>query len=171
MGNAMTTDFLKECMADSLLKLMENSDFSKITVNEIAAGANVNRSTWFRNFHTKINALTFKLVRLWERWAEEHKLAEPRRYTPDNALDFFRFNYAYRRILTQICVSGQQTAIYDAFNQVLTPRFFEGTDETYVNRFYAYGLYGLLEEWIHRDFRESPEEMTRLFMQNIAGRS
>ena len=37
-GNTKTTDFLKECMADSLLNLMQEKDFAKITINEIAAG-------------------------------------------------------------------------------------------------------------------------------------
>ncbi len=51
--NAKTTDFLKECLSDSLLRLMTEKDFLKITINEIAEGANVNRSTWFRNYATK----------------------------------------------------------------------------------------------------------------------
>lgn len=40
-----TTDFLKECMADALLQVMKEKPFSKITVNEIADSAGVNRST------------------------------------------------------------------------------------------------------------------------------
>ena len=40
-----TTDFLKECMADSLLQLMKEKSFAKITVNEISQAAGVNRST------------------------------------------------------------------------------------------------------------------------------
>ena len=48
-----TTEFLKECMADSLLLLMRQKSFAQITINEIAQTAGVNRSTWFRNFKTK----------------------------------------------------------------------------------------------------------------------
>ncbi len=53
-----TTDFLKECMADALLQAMKEKPFSKITVNGIAETAGVNRSTWFRNFSDKNEAIT-----------------------------------------------------------------------------------------------------------------
>ena len=48
--NAKATDFLKECMADALIQKMQEKPFEKVTVNEIADLAGVNRSTWFRNF-------------------------------------------------------------------------------------------------------------------------
>ena len=40
---------------------MKEKPFSKITINDISDAAGVNRSTWFRNFDTKNDALTFKL--------------------------------------------------------------------------------------------------------------
>ena len=50
------TAFLKECMSDALLALMSRKPLAKITVDEIAATAGVNRSTWFRNFGSKEEA-------------------------------------------------------------------------------------------------------------------
>lgn len=92
MGSSRkTTDFLKECMADALLRTMKEKPFSKITVNEIADAAGVNRSTWFRNFSDKNEAITFKLIQLRHRWADGHGMKERRRYTLDNAADFFDF--------------------------------------------------------------------------------
>lgn len=166
-GKTMTTDFLKECMADSLLKLMKEKDFSKITINEIAEGTNVNRSTWFRNFTTKNEVLTFKLVRLWNHWADEHELSERRRFTLDNSKDFFQFNYENRQILSIIFHANLQSAIYDAFYQVMTPQFGADAQKCYESRFYSYGLFGLLDEWAKREFVETPEEMTRLFHKII----
>ena len=32
-------------------------------------------------------------------------------------------------------------------------------------RFYSFGLYGLLEEWIKRDYAESPKEMANMFIK------
>lgn len=166
-GNQMTTDFLKECMADSLLNLMQQKEFSKITINEIAEGAGVNRSTWFRNFTTKSEALTYKLVHAWERWAREHALAEYHRYTTENARDFFQFNFEHRHILKIICEANLHTAIYDAFYQVMMPQYGTDPEECYERRFLANGLFGLLDEWRKRDFRESPEEMTQFFLNII----
>lgn len=37
----------------------------------------------------------------------------------------------------------------------------------YRNKFFAYGLFGFLDEWIERDFAESPEEIIRIFQEQI----
>lgn len=163
--NSMTTDFLKECMADSLLKLMKKKDFLKITINEIAKDAGINRSTYFRNYSTKNEALTFKLIRLWNRWADEHAMLERHKYSLDNASSFFQFNYENREILSTICSANLQSVIYDAFYQIMMPQFGANAEECYQSRFFSYGLFGLLDEWIKRDFVETPEEMTQVFYQ------
>lgn len=84
-------------MADALLQLMKEKQFSKITINDISDATGVNRSTWFRNFETKNKALTFKLIQLWHRWADEHGMKERHRYTLDNAETFF-----YSTILSEM---------------------------------------------------------------------
>lgn len=167
-SNKRTTDFLKECMSDALLSLMEQKDFSRITVNDIADAAGVNRSTWFRNYSTKNEALSFKMVRLWNRWADEHGLRERKRFTLDNADDFFRFNYEYRHILRIIYASRLQSVLYDAFYQVMIPQFGANAEECYHARFYSYGLFGLLDEWVRRDFHETPLDMVQLIHKIIA---
>ena len=158
-----TTEFLKECMADALLRLMREQSFEKISIARIVETAGVGRSTWFRHFDTKTDALTFWVTRKWYRWAEEHGIDEMRRYSPDNAAQFFQFNYELRQALVTIYSAGLPTVIYDAFNQVMAHQFGDQIDERYWRCFFSYGLFGLLEEWIKRDFAESPEEMTAIF--------
>lgn len=164
-GNAKTTEFLKECLADALIKLLKTKPIEKITVPEIAETANVGRTTYFRNFTTKNEALTFKIVRLWERWAEEHHLAERRRYTVNNALDFFRFNYSIRDLLSLLYEKNLQSALYDAFYSIMVSQYGANAVECYKSRFYSYGLFGLLDEWIKRGFYESPEEMAAILRE------
>ena len=166
--NALTTAFLKECMADAILKLMQEKDFSKITINEIADKANVNRTTWFRNFNTKNEALTFKLIQLWERWADQHNLSVRNKFTIHNALDFFQFNYEIRSVLETIYKAQLQSVIYDAFYQVMTPQYGAYPEECYQSRFYAHGLFGLLDEWVKREFLETPEQMVEIFHKVLA---
>ena len=163
-----TTDFLKECMADALLQAMKEKPFSKITVNEITDAAGVNRSTWFRNFSDKNEAITFKLIRLWDRWADEHGMKERRRYTLDNAEDFFAFNYSIKDLLSEIYREELQACVYNAFYRVMMPQYGADPAECYEARFYSYGLFGFLDEWIKRGFYETPEQITQLF-QKIMG--
>lgn len=163
-----TTAFLKECMADSLLQIMKKKQFDKITINEITQAAGVNRSTWFRNFNSKNEALTFKLIQLWNRWADDHDMGEHYRYTLDNADMFFAFNASIQEILLHIYREELQACIYDTFLQIMNPQ--HNNDDPvacYEARFYSYGLFGLLEEWIKRDFDQTPEQLTALFQKMI----
>ena len=166
MGSSpKTTDFLKVCMADALLQAMKEKPFSKITINEIADAAGVNRSTWFRNFSDKHEAITFKLVRLWYRWADEHGMKERRRYTLENAADFFAFNDSIRELLSLIYREELQSCVYNAFYEVMMPQYGADPAECYEARFYSYGLFGFLDEWIRRGFYETPEQITELFQK------
>lgn len=160
-----TTAFLKECMADALLKAMREKPFAKITVNEIAQYSGVNRSTWFRNFSSKEEALSFKLICLWERWADAHALAERRRYDPGNAETFFEFNHSIRDTLSVIYAAGLRNCVYDAFYRVMMPPTETDAAECYKARFYSYGLFGFLDEWIRRSFQETPEQLAGTFRQ------
>ena len=165
-----TTEFLKECMADALLRVMKEKSFPKITVNEIAETAGVNRSTWFRNFSDKNEAITFKLIRLWDRWADEHGIKERRCYTLDNAADFFAFNYSIKELLSEIYREELQACVYNAFYQVMMPQYGADPAECYEARFYSFGLFGFLDEWIKRGFYETAEQITELFRNMMRGK-
>ena len=112
-------------------------------------------------------ALTFKLIQLWHRWADEHGMKERYRYTLDNAETFFLFNDSIKDILTEIYRADLQSCVYDAFYQVRMPQYGADSTECYKARFYSYGLFGLLDEWIKRGFYETPEKMARLINEII----
>lgn len=162
-----TTEFLKECLSDALIQLMREKDFEKISIKEIADTAGVGRATWFRNYTSKNEALTFKFVQVWNRWVDEHAIAVRDRFDLANAKNFFQFNYEIKHILEIVYTSNMQSAIYDAFYQVMMPQYGANAKECYQARFYSYGLFGLLDEWIKRGFKESVEEMVIFFYQII----
>ena len=158
-----TTEFLKECLSDALLRLMREKPFEKISIKEIAETAGVGRATWFRNYSEKKEALTFKLVISWRRWAEEHDIAVSDRLMLKHARDFFQFNYMVRGTIKTIYAADMQSAVYDAFYQVMMPQHGANVMGCYQARFYSYGLFGLLDEWVKRGFKETPDEMVSIF--------
>ena len=169
-GNVKTTMFLKECLADALIKVLQQKPLEKITIPKISETASVGRTTYFRNFTTKNEMLTFKLVRLWNRWSEEHGVIERKRFTLDNADDFFSFNYSIKNLLELIYRRNLQSAVYDAFYEVMMPQYGTNTFECDESRFYSYALFGLLDEWVKRGFYESVEQMVEN-LNRICGRN
>lgn len=160
-----TSDLLKECMADALLRAMKEKSFEKITVTEITEAAGVNRSTWFRNFEGKDEALTFKLVLLWYQWAGEHGMRDCRRYTAENVEDFFAFNASIQPVLETIYHAEQLPCVYDAFCHVMSAKSETTPAQAYEARFYSYGLFGLLDEWIGRGFCETPQQLAEMLRE------
>ena len=161
MGTKTRTNlFLKECLADALIKLLENRPIEKITIPEIASSAGVGRTTYFRNFSSKEEMLTFKFLLLWDRWADDHDLRNRNTFSFENVLSFFEFIYSIRPLLELIYRRGLQSALLVAFHSYMTPDL--APQERYRIGFYSYGLFGLLEELILGGFKESPEQMEKI---------
>ena len=166
-----TTEFLKECLSDALIRLMQEKPFEKISIQEIADASGVGRATWFRNYNGKNEALTFKLIVLWNRWSDEHNVSVRDRFTLKNSKDFFGFNSEIRSIVQTIYSANMQSAVYDAFYRVMMPQYGANAEECYQARFYSYGLFRLLDEWVKRGFKETPDEMVRIFYAVMDDRS
>ena len=105
------------------------------------------------------------------RWADDHGMKERCRYTPDNTEDFFAFNASIQELLSEIYREGLLACVYNAFYQAMMPQYGADPAECYEARFYSYGLFGLLDEWIKRGFCETPEQMTALFHEMMLGKS
>jgi AcrR family transcriptional regulator len=164
-----STEFLKECMADALINLLSEKKLEKITADEITKAAGVGRATYFRNFDSKHSVLTFKLILLWQRFEKTKSLRKNgKRYETANAKDLFNFCYENKEIFRLIYNAGEQSVIYDAFYRILMPQFDADVRECYRSRFYSYGLFGLLDEWIKRDYKETPEELYKMFFAGLS---
>lgn len=154
-----------------MIRLMREKPFEKISIQEIAEKSGVGRATWFRNYNGKNEALTFKLIVLWNRWSDEHNISVRDRFTLKNSKDFFEFNFEIRSIVQTIYSANMQSAVYDAFYRVMVPQYGANAEECYKARFYSYGLFGLLDEWVKRGFKETPDEMVRIFYTVMDDRS
>lgn len=157
-----TKEHLKECMADALASLLKQKPLRDITIDEITAQAGVGRMTYFRNFHSKKELITYKLIRLWAHYTEENKLKERHRFSYDNALHFFQYNREISDFLRTIYAAGLEDALFDSFSAIMLPPNSDDVQEWYRERFYSYALFGILDGWIRRDFAESAEEMAEI---------
>ncbi len=50
----------------------------------------------------------------------------------------------------------------------MMPQFGANTQECYESRFYSYGLFGLLDEWIKRGFNETPKQMAKIIKEIVS---
>lgn len=163
-ANPKTTDFLKECISDALYKLLGEKDLNEIRVEDIVQNASVGRVTYFRHFSSKEEVLQFKISCLWDKYCDTHNIIVRNRFDRNNAAAFFHFNYEIRNYLKTLYQSGLETIVFNVFKDILIPKDIY-SEQWYREKFYSYGLYGLLDGWVRKDFLETPEQMTRKFFE------
>ena len=101
-----------------------------------------------------------------ENAGNDHGLSSEK-YTLDNARDFFAFTYENRFLLQLAYTAQVQSSIYDGFYQIMMSQYDGSAYECYRGRFYSYALFGLLDEWVKRDFSESPADLSTIFHKII----
>ena len=163
-GNAKTTQYLKECMADALIKLLETKVLEQITVPEITDLAGVGRATYFRHFSRKEDLITFKLTRLLERWKEEHPKLNDYHSNRDRVYAYFSFHAGIKELLVLIEKRDLLFTVYYSFFRTLMPQV-ENRKRAFEIHFFASGVLGIVDEWVKNGFQESPEELTELVCQ------
>ncbi len=68
------SDFIRECIGQTIITLMKTSDFDNISVSEICKAAHIGRTTFYRYFGTKngkSNALYFWLLNGWNKISDK----------------------------------------------------------------------------------------------------
>lgn len=162
-----TTEYLKECMGTALLELMKEKPIEKISIEEMTAKADVGRSTYFRYFKSKDEVLAFKIVCLWKRYAEESRIGDFLCDLPVAARIFFEFCLSIRELSELLYAIGRKNVILDAYLQIMGPRGNEENVREYYHSYTtAYAVFGLVDAWILRGYRETPGELEQLIRDN-----
>lgn len=158
-----TTDYLKECMGTAFLELMKEKPIEKISIEEMTAKADVGRSTYFRYFKTKDEVLVFKILCLWKRFSEKSHITDYQADLHKTACMFFEFCLSIRDISDILYRTGHQKVILDVYLKILD----SGKQEEDITTYYrqngtAYALFGIVNAWILRGYKETPEQMVEI---------
>jgi len=164
----ITSEFLRDCMSSAVMRLLEQWPLDKIQVKQICDASGYHRASWFRAFHSKSEAVTYHMVRLWQQYCERHDIAGHDDWVIDNAEAFFEYNYEIRATTRLLYRRGLMPELAASFTATLHDRHIDDPIRAYQTSMFAFSLFGILREWIIRDFRESPTEMAAIVRDAIA---
>jgi len=164
----MSSSFIKDCLADALFLLLREQRIEDIRVPQICERAGYHRASWFRSFHSKSEAVTYKMVRFWDEWCDAHDVVIRDGFSLDNADTFFQYNYDIRDTLRLLYRRGLMNEVQASFVAILQEQHHDDDVLSYENAVYAYALYGILREWIVRDFSQTPEEMAIIIRRTFS---
>lgn len=155
----------QKAIADSLKELTREKTFDKISVKDISEKCGINRQTFYYHFVDKFDLLE---------WIYKTELLEPNMAEVDfenwqekliSTLETMRRdkkfyintinhteNYIQRFLMEQAGALFQK-----AIDELDEHTRVDSQQRTFISRFFAYGLCGIIIEWATQDMQEEPE--------------
>lgn len=161
--------FVKECLFDALMILMEKKSFSRITVTELTQKAGVSRMAYYRNYINKYEIINDYLDSLFEDYSEELEKYKNQNIN-QNTFVFFQYFRKQTRLINNLINSNMTTLLLERFNKYLPKLFhqlfiespFSPEEERYQLAYTAGGFFNVLIAWLANGMKESDEEMAAI---------
>ncbi len=151
-------DFLKLCLADALLRLMQEQDFDEINVSAVCTTAGIGRTTFYRYFagkHAKEEVLIFKLLHEWKLYRDKHEDD----VKADHGYAIACYVYENRKVFLLLERQRLTGVLIEAFEQLMMQGETVSADDSYLTAFFTCGFFGIMYRWIRRGFDETPEQV------------
>lgn len=171
----------KALLIRSLSALMKQKNIKDITVKELCEYADINRGTFYLHYKDIYNMLdsieqelSDKFLQIFQKYNSETNedfpyplFLEIFKLVDDNA-ELFRVLIGPNGDISFIMKIFKLYNIHclqSEFNK-LSPQF--SMDQVYYSNFILYGCVGLIEQWLSRDTKESPEKMAELITKLVS---
>lgn len=161
---------LRYAMGGAILELLHDKPLDKITVDELTQRAQVGRVTYYRHFHSKQEAISYKLACDWAAYAEDHGFSFEEKPSLELARAFLDFIYGLRETNELLVRNDCRSCILDAMLLTSSSTAQQGDGAAfYRDRFRLYGLFGIVEAWIETGYAMPLDEVAQLTVKYFFG--
>ena len=150
--------YVVEHITDSLLDLMKQKHLSDISIGELCNKAGVGRASFYRNFRVKEDVITRELKKRLETWWLS-AIVKPDFYFTQALFEYF---HEERNIYMLLYRQGLSHLNLQSIKEACGPKPDQMNVAAYLAAFFAYGLYGWIDEWFVRGMKESPKEISEI---------
>ncbi len=154
-----SSKFIKECIVDTLFKLLEKKPYEDVKIYEICENAYVGKTSFYRYFNSKDDVLGYAFANMWDEWCDSHNVLVRDRFSLDNAETFFSYNYSIKDKLDLMYKNGLDILLFKSFDDAFKNNKIQ---DDYEVSFFAYGLCGIVKEWWINNFKETPVELSKI---------
>lgn len=164
----------------TLLELLENKDFNKITVREICASAHINRSTFYSHYldvYDLIDKAELNMHKKLMTLYESTEISKSNFLSTKYITIFLKFIYQYKNFYRIRLQTRKNFPIEQGFgpllNEIIKPycqkKGFKSEGEMiYLFVYIQAGFTMMLKRWVDNDFNESPEELSEIILKCIS---
>lgn len=166
-GTNLTTrnQYVRLCIAESLLRLMEEKPFEKITITEIVKRASVSRMTFYKYYSSKLEVLSDYMYEIVNDYMKESR----RRTDIGNFRDYkhichcFTFFKQYSSFILILIHANMHAVIMNALNDYMDTYVLPTSEfSRYELYYYAGALCNTYLKWIESGMHESPDEIAMM---------
>lgn len=169
----------RQFLTEALFQLMETEDFKKLTVKQLVERAGVGRATFYRHYEAPEDILDDYVDGLQRRiWRDPGEREEPADHAQEISADIrnatervFRILATEKKKLRVLKKQGLQNKISSMIYRLTLNAILglDVMDNQYQPYFFAGASSAMVLAWIEHDMKESPSEMTDLFMRSLRG--
>ncbi|MGH4037958.1 MAG: TetR/AcrR family transcriptional regulator [Sphaerochaeta sp.] len=166
----------KDFIANSLIELMRSNKFDVITISEICDNTQIVRKTFYNNFSSKEDVISYHCKNLIMEYYENVKKGNSGS-AKDAARFFFNFGYEYKGELELLLDNNLYHLFGEQFKEILPEvnKLFPKSKVSHMSPeqtqyafpFMAAGALQLLKDWIERGTPGTPEDLTNLYFYII----
>lgn len=151
-------NFSKECFYNALVELMKDKEFDSIQINEICEKAGFNRSTFYRNYSSKMDILMDKFkeeAKIYQEFVNS-SLDKSFTYKMTKLFELLRSSYD---IVMQFRKAKLDYEMYQVFSSIYPAN--EGVNSEYAMTYKIGGVYMVIMKWMEDGMVEKEEEMAK----------
>ncbi|MDY5636608.1 TetR/AcrR family transcriptional regulator [Streptococcus orisratti] len=160
----MKKHYVKSQLSQTLIQLLQEKDLHNLTVKEVCLKAQIGRASFYRYYSSLEDVLSQPSRHLMQEWGREFE-ANPQSTDDTVFQSLFQhfqghkafYSILYRYQLTQVIVDTIKEKIE------LTPDLPNGI--AYGKSFFAYAIFGWINEWISRGMPENSTQLNQLFQE------
>lgn len=164
--------FARQCIAEALIKLMEEKDYKKISLTEICETAGFSRMAYYRNFKSKDDILITYMKMLADQFRRDVVQKMPQASSRSLELLQYAFVYFqnYRRYVQCLLNANLASVLQYGLNYYMDT-YVAGEDADMKKRYslylYSGGIFNIFTVWIANGMQETPEEMAQILFERM----
>lgn len=162
MNNQDRNNFVKREITSTLIKMMSEVPFDKITISDLVAKAQVGRASFYRNFIDKQDVLHQESNRLMIEWGGKFRF-DGTDNSSSTLISFLDFLKKHQRFYITLFSTGHDDIIQKSILQQFSISEDSPNIIAYLASSIGYMTYGWIYEWIKRGMQESGTELARMF--------
>lgn len=156
-------EFSKDCFYNALISLLDEEEFSNIQISEICHKAGFNRSTFYRNYKSKIDIIIDKFN------SEAIKCRKAIDSSSDHSLlnritilfEMLKENSKVFILMHEASLDFQMFLVYKNIYK------YENFSKSYEFDYFAAGSYGVIMDWVLSGMKETAKQMAKIITNLI----